>query len=105
METTTESIYKQKKTIIGSKNIYARVKRYMKRKAITDKSKSKRKNKTEEFHAFFQSNHTHHTIYMDRQMHRQKQTSSRGKNGGRIRLSNEESNPPVHTATNGTTGG
>ena len=53
METTTESIYKQKKTIIGSKNIYARVKRYMKRKAITDKNKSKRKNKTEEFHAFF----------------------------------------------------
>ena len=34
---------------------YARVKRNKKRKAATDKNKSKRKNKTEEFHAFFQA--------------------------------------------------
>ena len=59
---------------------YARVKRNKKRKAATDKNKSKRKNKTEEFHAFFQAIiHIIQDILMDRCIHRNKPVL-----GGRI---------------------
>ena len=54
MENPTESIHIQKKNA-GSTIIYATVQSNKKRRAAMDKTTSKRKNKTEAFHAFFQA--------------------------------------------------